>query len=64
MELGQHKGLCYYSINQRKGTCVSGQSEKYYVCGKELLDSTLLVCRESVKHKYLIKKGCLINNLH
>lgn len=62
--LGQHKGLCYYSINQRKGTCVSGQLEKYYVCGKETSSSALLVCRESTKHKYLVKEGCLINNLH
>ncbi|AHC39891.1 tRNA (5-methylaminomethyl-2-thiouridylate)-methyltransferase [Mycoplasma ovis str. Michigan] len=62
--LGKHKGLCYYSINQRKGTCVSGKSEKYYVCGKEERDSTLLVCRESVREKYLIKRGCLVNNLH
>lgn len=60
--LGQHKGLCYYSINQRKGTCVSGQREKYYVCGKE--NSNLLVCRESVRDKYLIKEGCLVTNLH
>ncbi|AGX89115.1 tRNA 2-thiouridine(34) synthase MnmA [Mycoplasma parvum] len=62
--LGKHKGLCFYSMNQRKGQLVSGGREKYYVCGKNEKDSTLYVCGESTREKYLKKKYSLVENLH
>ncbi|ADX97847.1 tRNA 2-thiouridine(34) synthase MnmA [Mycoplasma suis] len=62
--LGQHQGLCYYSMNQRKGQLVSGQKEKYYVCGRDENNSTLFVCGESNRDKYLKKNYCVADNIH
>nr|WP_237710383.1 tRNA 2-thiouridine(34) synthase MnmA [Candidatus Mycoplasma haematolamae] len=63
-ELGTHKGLCFYSLHQRKGTNVSGQEEAYCVCDKDPASSTLYVCRTSSKHKYLMTNGSFVVDLH
>ncbi|CCE66688.1 tRNA 2-thiouridine(34) synthase MnmA [Candidatus Mycoplasma haematominutum] len=60
-KLGIHMGVQMYSLNQRKGVNVSGESEKYYVCKKDAETSTLYVCRESQREKYLVSSGCIVH---
>jgi len=42
--IGRHKGLCFYTIGQRKGIGLSGGP--YYVTGKDLKKNTLIVSRD------------------
>ncbi len=41
--VGEHLGLMYYTIGQRKGLGIGGQGEPWFVCGKDLGRNELLV---------------------
>ena len=41
--LGQHTGLMYYTIGQRKGLDIGGTSDKLFVVGKDLKKNILYV---------------------
>lgn len=41
--LGQHVGLMYYTIGQRKGLGIGGLGDPWFVAGKDLKDNCLLV---------------------
>ncbi|WP_066570006.1 tRNA 2-thiouridine(34) synthase MnmA [Snodgrassella sp. CFCC 13594] len=41
--MGQHEGLMYYTLGQRKGLGIGGAGEPWFVAGKNLGSNTLLV---------------------
>ena len=43
--VGEHIGLAFYTIGQRKGIGIGGAGEPWYVAQKDLADNTLIVVR-------------------
>lgn len=50
--VGQHDGLAYYTIGQRKGMGIGGQGEPWFVVGKDLPRNVVFIER-GVKHPAL-----------
>lgn len=50
--MGNHEGLMYHTIGQRKGLGIGGDGEAWFVCGKDLEKNELLVCQGS-KNEHL-----------
>ncbi|WP_127942567.1 tRNA 2-thiouridine(34) synthase MnmA [Mycoplasma sp. ATU-Cv-703] len=42
-KIGQHQGVAFYTIGQREGLNLGGQSERYYVVGKNVTRNILYV---------------------
>lgn len=61
--LGEHFGVMYYTIGQRKGLNLGGQSEPYYVAKKSLKDRTLYVARAS-DPRYLLSTKTEIDDVN
>nr|WP_202943733.1 tRNA 2-thiouridine(34) synthase MnmA [Mycoplasma leachii] len=61
--LGQHIGVMYYTIGQRKGINLSGMSEPYYVADKDVKKNILYVCSTS-DQSYLHSTSCLVNDIN
>ena len=57
--LGEHEGLWFYTIGQRKGIGLSGGP--YYVTGKDLKNNSLLI---SKNQKDLLKKELIAENVN
>ncbi|MGH8453375.1 MAG: tRNA 2-thiouridine(34) synthase MnmA, partial [Nevskiales bacterium] len=64
-ELGQHQGLMYYTLGQRRGLGIGGQRDAgenpWYVVGKELANQTLWVSQDprhpNLRHRILYTDG-------
>lgn len=41
--IGQHDGVMYYTIGQRRGLHIGGPGEAWFVCGKDTLKNQLIV---------------------
>ena len=54
--LGQHIGLAFYTIGQRKGIGLGGAGEPWYVAAKDRSENVLIVVR-SHGHPMLLKKS-------
>lgn len=51
--LGEHDGLMFHTIGQRRGLGIGGDGEAWFVCGKDLDKNELLVCQgENNVHLY------------
>ena len=61
--VGQHEGLMYYTIGQRKGLNIGGNSEKMYVVGKNLKKNVLYVAFGS-ENNYLISDSCVVEQIN
>jgi tRNA-specific 2-thiouridylase len=61
--IGEHVGLMYYTIGQRKGLEIGGNAEKIYVVGKNLNDNILYVAYGD-ENKYLFSDGALIEDIN
>lgn len=63
--LGQHKGLHYFTIGQRKGIGVPSNSDhqNYVVVGKDQDRNALLISFESVSAPGLYTSKCQVSNL-
>lgn len=59
-KIGQHKGLAFYTIGQRKGIEISG-AKPYYVVQKDFKNNTLIV---SQSEKDLLQKGMDVKNVN
>lgn len=62
IKVGEHIGLMYYTIGQRKGLEIGGTKDRLFVVGKNLEKNILYVC-EGEDNKYLISNSCIIDNL-
>ncbi len=65
--LGQHDGLSFYTLGQRKGLKIGGQKnsleEPWYVVAKDLKTNTLIVA-QGHDHPLLLSPGLEAVNLH
>ena len=65
--IGEHEGLMYYTIGQRKGIGIGGNNkyanEAWFVCGKDLEKNELIV-GQGHDSKYLISNNCFASNLN
>jgi len=60
--IGRHTGLMNYTIGQRRNVGLSGDSERHYVCGKNVADNILYVAYGD--SKYLYSDECTIENVN
>ena len=65
--IGEHEGLMYYTIGQRKGIGIGGnkkyENAAWFVCGKDLEKNELIV-GQGHDSKYLISNNCFASNLN
>ncbi len=62
-KIGTHIGVMYYTIGQRKGLNLGGQTEPYYVADKDVENKILFVSPTSDK-KYLYSDKCESENFN
>lgn len=61
--IGKHIGLMHYTIGQRKGLNIGGNTDRLFVVGKDLNKNILYVCNGS-DNDYLISDSCIIDNIN
>ncbi len=62
-KVGNHIGLMYYTIGQRKGLNIGGTQEKLFVVGKNLQKNVLYVC-EGENNPYLYSTSCIVEEIN
>ena len=62
-KIGEHIGLMYYTIGQRRGLNIGGNDDRLYVVGKDLKDNILYVSLGD-NTKYLLSDEALITDLN
>ena len=62
-KVGEHTGLMYYTIGQRKGLNIGGNKEKMFVVGKNL-DRNILYVSFGEDNDYLISDSCLVSDIN
>ena len=61
-KVGEHIGLMYYTIGQRKGLDIGGNKDKMFVVGKDLTKNILYVSFGD--NEYLYSDSCLIDTVN
>ena len=61
--VGTHQGLMYYTIGQRKGLNIGGNTDKMFVVGKNLKDNILYVAFGE-NNDYLKSDSCIVSNMN
>jgi tRNA-specific 2-thiouridylase len=61
--LGQHDGIMYYTIGQRKGLGLGGAGDAYFVLGKDVKRGVLLVARGS-EQELLYSNRAIVNKIN
>ena len=59
--VGEHIGLMYYTIGQRRGLNLGGNAERAFVVGKDLNKNVLYIAIGD--NKYLLSDSCVIDTL-
>lgn len=62
-DLGEHIGLMYYTIGQRRGLDVGGTKERLFAVGKDLKKNILYVS-EGEDSPYLYSDSCLVGEVN
>ena len=62
-KVGEHIGLMYYTIGQRKGLDIGGTSDKLFVVGKDLNKNILYVALGE-NNKYLYSDSCIVEDIN
>ncbi len=62
-KIGEHIGLMYYTIGQRRGLNIGGTSDKMFVVGKDL-DKNILYVALNEENDYLYSDSCIIDNVN
>lgn len=62
-KVGEHTGLMYYTIGQRKGLNIGGNKDKMFVVGKNL-EKNILYVSFGEDNKYLLSNSSLIDNVN
>ena len=60
--IGTHNGLMNYTIGQRRNVGLSGNSERHFVCGKDVKNNILYVTIG--EEEYLYSDECIIENVN
>jgi len=67
IKVGEHSGLMYYTIGQRKGLGIGGlqeyDNEPWFVLGKDLKENKLFV-GQGFHHPYLYSDACLVEDVN
>ncbi len=61
-KVGEHIGLMYYTIGQRRGLNIGGMENRTFVVGKDLKNNILYVASKNA-NEYLTSNSCLIDNI-
>lgn len=61
--LGQHDGVCFYTLGQRKGMGIGGPGEAWFVVGKNL-DKNQVVLAQGQNHPALYSDGLIATELN
>ena len=61
-KIGEHIGLMYYTIGQRKGLDIGGNKDKMFVVGKDLSKNVLYVSFGD--NEYLYSDSCIIDTIN
>jgi tRNA-uridine 2-sulfurtransferase len=61
--VGEHTGLCYYTLGQRKGLGLGGEGAPWFVVAKDLAKNTLIVERGE-NHPALFARELWADRLH
>ena len=61
--IGRHTGLMNYTIGQRRNVGISGNSDRHYVCGKNVKDNILYVSFKE-DNAYLLSDECIIERVN
>ena len=62
-KVGEHIGLMYYTIGQRRGLDIGGNNERLFVVGKDL-DKNILYVALGEDNEYLYSDSCIVDNLN
>lgn len=61
--IGQHQGVMYYTIGQRKGLNIGGPGGPWFVVGKDVKHNLLFVAENQENH-WLYSDSCLITDVN
>ena len=61
--VGEHQGIMYYTIGQRKGLGIGGPGDAWFVVGKKYDDNILYVCQGD-QNQWLMSEGALITDVN
>ena len=61
--VGEHIGLMYYTIGQRRGLDIGGTEKRMFVVGKDLNKNILYICIGE-DNDYLISDSCIIDSVN
>lgn len=61
--VGDHIGLMYYTIGQRRGLNIGGTEERMFVVGKDLSKNVLYIAIGE-ESEYLLSDSCIIDNVN
>jgi len=61
--LGEHQGIMYYTIGQRKGLNIGGKGGPWFVIGKEY-ERNILYVAEGDSNKWLLSEGTLVTDVN
>lgn len=62
-KVGEHIGLMYYTIGQRKGLDIGGNKDRLFVVGKNLEKNVLYVSFKE-DNEYLISTSCIVEDIN
>ncbi|MCL1950224.1 MAG: tRNA 2-thiouridine(34) synthase MnmA [Turicibacter sp.] len=62
-DMGEHIGLMYYTIGQRKGLGIGGAGDAWFVIGKNLKENVLLV-GQGFEHEYVYADEAIITDVN
>lgn len=60
--VGEHDGIMYYTIGQRKGLGLGGAGDAWFVVGKDASKNELIVARG--EQEYLYSNRCLVSKMN
>ncbi|WP_425377340.1 tRNA 2-thiouridine(34) synthase MnmA [Spiroplasma endosymbiont of Aleiodes alternator] len=61
--IGNHNGVYYYTLGQRKGINLSGMKVPYFVVEKDVTNNILYVANDN-ENKWLMNSGCTVKSLN
>lgn len=61
--VGEHIGVLYYTIGQRKGLGIGGEGGPWFVVGKDVKTNELYVCSKE-GNPWLFSTSCIVSNVN
>lgn len=61
--LGEHQGVLYYTVGQRKGLNITAHKGPWFVIGKDVNRNELYVCHTS-RQDWLVSDACFVDDIN